>query len=732
MRRETLVRPEHLERLAMIYVRQSTPAQVRENRESTRLQYGLRDRAEELGWPRDRIRTVDEDLGKSGSGDGERPGFSRLLLEVARGKVGAVFGLDASRFSRNGVEWFELLRWLRATGTLLVTDEGVYDARSGDDSFVLGIHGTLSEAELHRIRARMEKGKLAKAKRGELYVAAPTGFVVDGKRLRKDPDEHVREAIGLVFAKFRELGTARRVAQDLRNGGVRLPTRFPGSKGLEWRKARYSRVWNVLRNPAMGGAYTWGRTRTRWSLDGKDRAQRSQRKVPMDEWQVLIPNHHEGYVEWEEWQAIQQRLAANCVAQGGNAPREGRALLQGLATCGHCGKTLQVRYSRAVQYRCQPNQDDEGGCQFLGGERLDRLVAKALLEAVGPAMVKAALEAERLREEEEDRKLLGFRREVERREWEEGKARREYLEIEPEFRRVKRTLAREWERAQEELERARQDLERERQGLPSRPVRFRGGDLDGLGRRLEAVWEAETTTWRDRKKLLATVMEEVVLTTNREEGKLHVLLRWRGGWIDGRDLPLCPRPKVPRLDERIVTRMRRLAEFHTDAEVAGELNRQGLRTVRGKEFTGPRVTALRARFGIPARGRRPDGEDDPADLVAVPEAARELGTSVGSLYRWIREGIVPAERAGPGCPLRVRLDDTVRSRFRDTVPQGYVSLAAAQRELGVSRQTLWVRIREGSLQPLRVTRGPERGVYVRLEPSKQPPLPVWDDAGGKE
>ena len=727
MRRETLVQPRHLERLALVYVRQSTPGQVLANRESARLQYGLRERAEQLGWTRERVRTIDEDLGVSGAGEQRRRGFSRLVLEVARGKVGAVFGLDASRFSRNEPEWFELVRWLRATGTLLVTDEGVYDARNGDDTFVLGIHGTLSAAELYKIRARMDKGKLSKALRGELYMGAPTGYVVDGKQLRKDPDEHVREAIGLVFAKFRELGTARQVARALRAAGVRLPTRHADKRGLEWREATYSRVWNVLRHPAMGGAYAWGRTRTRMRLDERDQARKSTRKVPMEDWKVLLTEHHEGYVEWEEWLAIQQRLAANSVAQGGSgAPREGRALLQGLALCGHCGRQLQVRYASAVQYRCVRDADGEGGCQQLGGERLDRLASEALLEAVGPAGVEAALRAERLQEEEGERQLLGYRREVERKEWEERQADLEYHEIEAKFRRVKKTLARRWERAQEQLEQAREELEQARQSLPARSRRPPEGAFEGLAGRLRAVWDHAATSWRDRKRLLATVLEEVVLTADREARRLHVLLRWRGGWIDERELRLRPPPPGVRTEASTLALIRRLARLHADPELAAELNRRGLKTARGLVFTAARVASLRQRHGIPARGRKQSGA---TETVAVSVAARELGVSVASLYRWIDQGLVAAERAGPGSPLRVRLDESVRAKFRETVPDGYVPAADALRELGVTRQTLWSRIRAGSLQALRVVRGPGRGLYVRLDASQQLPLPGLDEAG---
>lgn len=727
MRRETLVQARHLERLALVYVRQSTLAQVREHGESTRLQYALEQRAEELGWPRDRIRVIDEDLGVSGAGEERRSGFARLVLEVARGKVGAVFGLDASRFARNEPEWFDLLRWLRATETLLVTDRGVYDAGSGDDSFVLGLHGALSAAELYKIRSRMEKGKLSKAQRGELYTGVPTGYVVDGKGLRKDPDAHVREAIGLVFTRFRELGTSRRVARELRAGGVRLPTRHCDGRGLQWHKATYSRVWNILRNPAMGGAYAWGRTRTSVHLDERDQMRKSRRKVALENWKVLLPKHHEGYVEWEEWLAIQQRLAANSVAAGGSgAPREGRALLQGVAVCGQCGRMMQVHYASAVQYRCEYGLDGEGGCQRFGGKRLDRLVAAALLEAVGPAGVEAALRAERMQKRDRERQLLGYRREVERREWEERKARREYREIEPEFRRVKKTLAAEWEQAQEQLEQAREELERARQSLPARSRQVAEGTFAGLAGRLRAVWEDRATSWSDRKRLLATVLEEVVLTADRKVHRLHVLLRWRGGWTDERELPLRPPLQAVRTEASTLALIRRLAQWHTDRALAEELNRRGLQTATGLTFTVRRVRSLRERYGIPARGK-PKDADSPTVSVAV--AAGELGVSVSSLYRWIDQGLVAAEQEGAGAPLRVRLDADVRARFRETVPDGYVPAAEARRELGVSRQTLWSRIRTGSLQALHVVRGPSRGLYVQLGKSEQLCLPGLDEAG---
>ena len=542
MRRETLVQARHLERLALVYVRQSTLAQVRENRESTRLQYALEQRAEELGWPRDRIRVIDEDLGVSGAGEERRSGFARLVLEVARGKVGAVFGLDASRFSRNEPEWFDLLRWLRATETLLVTDRGVYDAGSGDDSFVLGLHGTLSAAELYKIRARMEKGKLSKAQRGELYTRVPTGYVVDGKALRKDPDEHVREAIGLVFARFQELGTARRVARELRAGGVRLPTRHRDGRVLQWRKATYSRVWNILRQPGNG----------RGVCVGQDAHERAFGRAGPDA--EVAAQGGAGELEGAAAEAPRGVRGVGGVAgdpaaaggeQGGGRRERGAARRAGAAAGRGDLRALRADDAGAL---CQRGPvplrvcslDGEGGCQqvwaasgWTGWWR-----KRCWMRWGRPEWRRRPCGRNGCRSRSGSGSCWGTGGKWSVGNGRSGRRGREYREIEPEFRRVKKTLAAEWERAQEQLEHAREVLERARQSLPERAREVPEGTFEGLAGNLRAVWEDRATSWSDRKRLLSTVLEEVVLTADREARKLHVLLRWRGGWIDERELPL--------------------------------------------------------------------------------------------------------------------------------------------------------------------------------------------------
>ena len=728
MSRERLIEASHLRRKGVVYVRQSTPGQVLEHQESTRLQYQLRDVALGLGWRPERIEIIDEDLGVSASGEVHRSGFERLTLSVARGEVGAVFGLEASRLSRNEVDWFQLLRWLRATDTLIVVEGRVFDPRSGADTLMPGMQGTVSAAELYNIRRRMEEGQLSKARRGQLYASVPTGYLREGDGLRKDPDPQVRHAIGRVFELFREVGTARQVVQALREEGTQLPSQKHNRRPLAWSAASYTRVYKVLTNPLMGGAYAWGRQRTEVHLDANGQPRKKVRRLPPEQWRVLLEEHHEGYVSWEEWQGIQARLKANSTA-GRGAPREGRALLQGLAVCGECGRALQGRYGAGHGYRCRParNGGAEGGCVSVGGKRVDALAAELFLEAAGPAGVEAALRAERLAEEREGQLLRSYRLELERRQFEERRAKRNYVEMVADYGSLKQELARDWHTARRATERAQQALEQARERLPRRGQAPSPEVLARLGLRVRELWEHPALRPRDRKRLLATLLEEAVLRADREAGRLHVLLRWRGGWIDERELPLRRRARPAKDPSETVDLVRRLARLYSDERIAATLTRQGRRTARGLRFTKARVRALRQRHGIAAyRAAEPVGD---APLLSVAAAARELGVARSTLYRWIKEGFVAAEEPAPGAPWLVRVDAALRSRLCETVPEGFVAAAQARQRLGVSRQTLWERIRNGQLEARRIVRGPQQGLYVQLEASEQPLLDGLEESG---
>ena len=462
-------------------------------------------------------------------------------------------------------------------------------------------------------------------------------------------------------------------------------------------------MYKVLTNPLMGGAYAWGR-----------QPRKKVRRLPQGQWRVLLESHHEGYVSWEEWQAIQAQLKANSPSRRG-APREGRALLQGLAVCGECGRALQVQYGTGHAYRCRSSRsgDGAGGCLSAGGKRLDAVVAELFLEAVQPAGVAAALRAERLAQERASELLRSYQLELERREYAERRAKRNYTVMDSDYTALKQELAQDWRQARRATEGARRELEQARERLPRRGQPPSAEVLAGLGTRVRELWEHPAVQPRDRKRLLATLLEEAVLRVDREAGRLRLLLRWRGGWIDERELRLRPKPQPRRDASETVDLVRRLVQWYSDERVAAALTRQGRRSARGLRFTKARVRALRRRHGI--AGYRPEEQDSSAPLLGVAAAARALGVASSTLYRWIQEGFVAVEEPAPGAPWLVRVDAALRSRVCQSVPQGFVAAAEARKQLRVSRQTLWDRIRSGQLEARRVVRGPHKGLYVQLD-----------------
>ena len=495
---------EQLSRLAIVYVRQSSPGQVRNHRESTERQYALVERAREFGWPEGRVETIDGDLGMSGAVAGRRRGFDQLCRQIAVSEVGAVFGIEVSRLARNTVEWFQLLDLCRRSNTVIVEDSHVYAPGRNDDDLVLGIKGTISASELSIIKARLEGGKRNKAMRGALYSHLPAGYVLNGERLSKDPDQQVQASIEGVFRAFLEAGSARAAAQLLRGSGVRFPVCRHGQ--VSWRDADYGRIQAVLKNPMMAGVYAWARQGG--PVDG-----------PIcEQWRVWIPDHHEAYVDLPSWYRIQEQLFRNQGKRASDrgALREGPALLQGLAVCGHCGRSMSSRYNKSWRYLCSGRMNTLGshdGCFSVGGVRIDRLVSQCFLEAVGPAGLEAALQAEQQLVVERETAQRSYRLELERCTYEASLAARRYRQVDPDNRLIAATLEGEWEQALRALERAQQQLEVAEAEQPRAPDPQR---LASLGRDLPALWEAEGTTARDRKRLLSCLLDEVSMLTIRD------------------------------------------------------------------------------------------------------------------------------------------------------------------------------------------------------------------------
>src|SRR6267378_2844121 len=504
------VKPSHTQRTAFVYIRQSSPAQVEYNRESTARQYALVEKATELGWAKEQVMVIDEDLGVSGSGFAERSGFARMTAEVALGHAGIVFGLEVSRMARNNADWYRLFDLCSITDTLVGDSDGLYHPALFNDRLVLGLKGIMAEAELHILRARLEGGIRNKAARGELRRGLPVGFVwgeKDGEVLFH-PDEAVTGAIRSVFERFAEFGSVRKVWLWFRSEGLSFPLQItPGGlpSPIRWVTPTYTALHHILINPVYAGAYTYGKTRYERYLDEHGAVRKRSRHLPMDQWSVLIQDHHPGFIDWPAFQANQARLDSNTRPkphQSGGAVREGSALLQGLATCGHCGRRLHVHYrgrNSAPGYHCAGKDLVAGRgvyCLNVGGTVVEQAVANAFLEAITPAAIEAMrLSVEQL-QSNHDASLSQWRLEVERTRYEAERAERRYRTVEPENRLVARGLETEWENRLRDLAIAEVELRCREQQRPSTISPEQLQAIQRLGSDIRLVWTATTTTDR--------------------------------------------------------------------------------------------------------------------------------------------------------------------------------------------------------------------------------------------
>jgi excisionase family DNA binding protein len=712
----------HRRRRAVVYVRQSSVGQVERNLESAARQYALRERAVELGWPAGSVAVVDEDTGRSGASSDGRLGFKELVAEVGLGHVGLVLALEVSRLARCSADWHRLLDLCALTGTLIADADGVYSPADFNDRLLLGLKGTMSEAELHLIRARLVGGLRNKAERGELRLPLPVGLDRDeDDQVVLCPDEQVRHAIERVFCLWRALGSARQVVMELIAEGQQLPRRTVGQRRIRWARASYGAVHDLLTNPAYAGAFVFGRQRQQKQLDEQGEVRIRRVEVPLEDWSVCLPEHHPGYVSWSEYLATRERLRANVRprGEGGGAAREGAALLQGLVRCGRCGRRMQVAYSgtsgKVGRYACVRGRDLHAtgrACQSLGGGRLDKAVAEAFLEAAAPAGIVATAGAIRELEDQHEARLAGQRLALERAQYEADRARRKFDACEPENRLVGRTLERALEEALANLEREHGRLAQLERARPAPLTDQERQALARLARDLPRLWAAPTTTDRDRKGLLRTLIGELIVTAHPAERRAAVEVCWEGG----ARTELSVRLNVPgslerhRIAEDTLELIRRLAEHQPDRQIAGILNRQGRRTGTGLPFTEARVRSVRKRAGIPAAAPREAG----GEPATIEQAASQLGVSRHTIRRWINSGLLPAEQTTPGAPWRIQLSDEVRARFVPQVPAGYVPLAEAARQLGCARQTVLHKVQRGELHAIHVTNGRRKGLRIEV------------------
>jgi len=730
----------HLSRTAVIYVRQSTLMQVERNTESTMRQYDLASRARQLGWPHEAVRVVDGDLGVSGSVTGQRDGFEGMIAEVALGHVGIILALEVSRLARDNAAWYRLLDLAGVCDTLVADADGVYHPALFNDRLVLGMKGIMSEAELHVLRARLEGGIKNKASRGELRRGLPVGLVwgeADGE-VCFHPDEAVTGVIAAVFERFASLGSARATWLWLREQGLRWPLqkvaytrRGPGIPEITWVEPTYHAVHTTLTHPAYAGAYVYGRTRKERYLDAGGALRQRSRRLPRDQWEVLIPDHHPGFIDWDAYQANQAKIGGNIRPQasrpGTGAVREGSALLQGLATCGTCGRKLAIFYAGPA--KCVPSYYCQGSAELVngrgarhmstGGQAIDATVAAAFLGALAPAALDACLQAAEQLEQGHDAALAQHHRQVEQARYNAGRAERRYLAVDPDNRLVARGLEAAWEQALRELADAEADLARRQAARPKTLTAQEKRAILALGDDLGAVWDTPTTTDKDRKQLLRTLIDEVNITLHRDDPSPHasMLLRWKGGAITELTVQLRRRQPKIRTDEDTIDLIRRLAVHYPDPQIAGILNRQGRRTARGMSYTASRVQSLRHHWKIPCH--QPNAGPREGELLNVTAAARQLNIAPSTLLRWLNDGFVAGEQVTPGAPWRIRLTSQLRGMLTDSAPDGWVPLGYASQALGVSRQTVLQKVKRGELNAVLTRTGRRKGLRIEIPASQE-------------
>jgi DNA invertase Pin-like site-specific DNA recombinase len=611
----TKIQSTHCDRIAFVYVRQSTPLQVIENRESTERQYHLRERAIELGWPSSRVEVIDEDQGRSGSTAAHRTGFQRLAAEVVLGKVGIVLMLEASRLARNNSDWYRLIEICGVSGTLIADESAVYNPREPNDRLLLGVKGTLSEAELFTLRTRLYEGRWNKARKGLLHFPLPVGYVQTAtNNWILDPDTQVRERLDYVFDSFRRHGVVRAVVRDLKEQGLELPTRLTAKEGygsLVWKTPTLSAVIRILHNPAYAGAYVYGRWEYLSDRRSPKTGKASAHARSMAQWPVKIPEHHPAYVRWEEFVKNQEQLRENWSHEGNRGvPREGRALLQGIVYCGVCGRRMSVQDRTAKEHRSpsyvcgRGYQDgDEKTCQCMTSRPVDAAVVEVLLAAVSPISLRVATQV--LDQVEQD--LIAQRRQrelqLEQARYEARLAQRQYDAVDPSNRLVAGELERRWNEKLErvaQLERTYAQAERDAEWNLTAQER---AAITELSRDLPAIWRAETTTNQERKKLLRMAIESVQLDGVSQIGQVEVQIRWRSGTITSlivnRSKPGEGSLKTP---AEAVSRIHEMAQRRTYAEIAAVLNRAGLRSAFGRRFTSQHVGYVCRRDGL-AKGK---------------------------------------------------------------------------------------------------------------------------------
>lgn len=683
------IQKAHLERPAFVYIRQSTMAQVNHNVESKKRQYALTERAKDLGW--DTVNVIDVDLGRSGGGHVQRDGFEDLVAEVCKGQVGAVFALEASRLARNGREWHQLLEFCSIVDTLIVDHDGVYDSKHPNDRLLLGLKGTMSEMELTTFRQRSQEAIRQKARRGEYYARVPVGYVHLGDgRLQKNPDEQVQRAIELVFAKFREFGSARQVFLWCRQEAVNLPQRIGHVSGrTEFVPAAAAAILSILKDPAYAGTYAYGRTRRSFTLENGHKRISTQARGRPEDWEVCIPGHHEGYITWQDYLKNLDTLAHNRNQLGEavlGSPRRGKGLLAGLVRCGHCGRKMHVRYgghharsSAVVYYLCRASQHEaveKQVCSVFGGVTVERAITEAVLDVLSPVRIEALIGATERIATKRTQKRRQIELELERASYEAHRHQRQYNAVEPENRIVARTLEGRWNAALEKVSELEQALSEEDSSANTVSAeeehRLRSLALD-----LPRLWNHPEASFELKKRIVRAVIKEIIVYV--EPKMLRVLIHWHGG--QHTELNLRKRKSGEhrwKTCEGTLKLVQQLASLMPDKQIAAQLNRMGIKSAKGHTWTRSRVGVFRQDNDIE---NYCPGERQARGELTIKETAERLGVSYSTVQRMIRCKQLSASQVCPGAPWIIASEQLEQEATHGGGRKGPSSLSSNQKTL---------------------------------------------------
>ena len=656
------VQSEHLNKTAIVYIRQSTITQVRFNQESTERQYALKDKALSLGWSQEQIQVIDEDLGISGSGRSRRKGFDQLVARVSLGEVGAIFGLEISRLARSSADLLRLLELCGLFNTIVVDEDGIYDLGDFNDRLILGFKGTMSEAELHFLKIRMLGGKKNKAKKGELRFPLPVGYIYDADgQTVMDPDEEVQMAVRNVFKCFKASGSAYGVVRYFAQNSLRFPKRAYGGAWagkLVWGLLAHSRVLGILYNPCYAGAYVYGRYRDQKQVNPEGLFVHHTIRLPKEQWEVFIPDHHPGYISWKMYEVNHKQLQNNRTNLERSGPaREGIALLQGLLLCGKCGRRMTVRYTGnggiVPVYECKGRWEygQKATCTIVPAPAIDKAVSTRLMEIMQPAELELAIEVMDKLLKEADDLDKGWKLSIERAQYEAERAQHQYQLVEPENRLVARSLESGWNEKLVELSRIKKEYKQYRLRQSWRPAEQDKSMILALAKELPRIWDAPTTTAKEKKRILRVVIEDVTVFAEARQPDVRLGLRWRNNCSEQihTTKPL-PGAIARKHTKKTVELVQKLSTTMTDEQIAAHLNESGLSTPEGRVFTVDSIKWIRYSHNIQGLYTQCKG-------LPVKEVAEKFNVTPGVVYYWIERGIVDAKKVAPGWPWDIQMDE---------------------------------------------------------------------------